>query len=56
MTRPDESPPDDDQLASWLVAYDEASSGGTPVAPPDEAALPAGLRERLRRARECVDL
>ena len=56
MTGPEDGDPVDDRLASWLSAYDEAVASGAEALAPGEDEVPPEFRDRLRRAKECVDL
>jgi eukaryotic-like serine/threonine-protein kinase len=56
MTGPEDGDRTDDRLATWLSAYDEAVASGGQALAPGEDEVPPELRNRLRRAKECVDL
>lgn len=56
MTTPERLQPQEEALASWLCAYDDAQAEGRPGDAPAESDLPPELRPRWRRARGCVDL
>src|SRR5262245_1774025 len=56
MKPPKDVGSDEERLAAWLGAYDEAVAGGAPGAAPAEGEVPPELRDRLQQAKDWVDV